>query len=283
MKEVEMNDMPKEQTLIKRNNILRGIVVKDKENGDLDILTYKQTTDSIKLYNYIYLNFQNNREILRETGRFSMVFPHALMRDHLDVKTNSYIELVKTALQSLLKTTISIKNFTIENKIVKEYQTNLITEWIDYIDETTNQRVFKVSIAETLFEEMMKIGPEFTELNLKNIKVLTSLKHIKLYELMKSYQNMKIIPGMSLNELNNLFLTNFINLGKAEELLRRAIKAINLKTDITLSYTKDKKLKKIYFQIEKIKQTTKELKLQKYAINQNIDEKTIIDNILDNN
>lgn len=269
----EMKDLPEHLTIMKRNNIIRTVIDEKKE----------LSTNSLKIYNFIYLKFQYHREKIENSGDFSIDFKHTLLRDTLQINTESYYSIVEKALDELSDTTLYIKNFTNEKgELVLKHKTKLITHWNDHISKEDNKtKVYNVGINKTIFFEMMKQTKGYTELDMKNISSLSSGNHIRLYEFVKSYQNMKKMPWHTLEELNELFMLNLTHLSKLEEIIKRAIKAINKKTDIDISYIKDKKNKKIQFNVvRKNKKTTEDFLKQKYAIKNNIEEKEIIDNLL---
>jgi plasmid replication initiation protein len=267
--------LPLNKTIIKRNNIIRIIV------NDNKILSL----DSLKIYNFIYMIFQYNRKSIEKSKEFEIKIPHTLLKSELEISNDSYHTIVKSALTELLDTTVIIKNFTNKNgDIVKEYQTKLISSWFNGKNKTDKKsNIYSITVTETLFSEMIKSGKEYTELGIQNIKSLSSSNHIRLYEFVKSYQNMKIQPEHSLENLNELFMTNIRFLSDIEKIIKRAIKAINKKTDIELSYTKDKKRKTITFDIIKQRKTKEDISKQKFAIAKNIEEKEIIDNLMKEN
>jgi plasmid replication initiation protein len=272
MDNYKMVDLPEEQTLIKRNNILNMVILDNKTN----IIK----ADTLIIYNFLYLSFQYNREHIEETKDYELIFSHHKIKRELGVTNNNYIDTIKKSLSLLRNTEFSIKNFKVGRRIIKEHTTGLISSFSDYIDENTKEKMFAISIDKTLFNEMMKIGPEHTKLNLKNIKTLSSSNQIRLYEYVKSRTNMKNMPTMSINDLNNLFMTNLKYLGKLEEIIKRSIKKINEKTDIKISYSKDKRNKTITFKIDKVKKTLEEEKKQQFATAKTIEEDTIIKNSL---
>ena len=75
-------ETPKENTLIKRNNILRTII---KENKSLNV-------NSLKIYNYIYMLLQYNRENIKEDKIF---FTHEKLLEQLKIKNKNYIPIIK--------------------------------------------------------------------------------------------------------------------------------------------------------------------------------------------
>ena len=267
MKNKEISELPEENTLYKNNNIIEMKVIENK----------KLTTDSFKLYNFFYLAFQYNRENILKSKEYKLYFSHSQIIEELGIKNKNYIPIIKDTLKSLRETTVEQKNFREGRKVYKSKSMGLISSYGDYIEDGSSEKMFEVEITKTLFNEMMKANPGYTELHINNIKSLSSINHIRLYEFIKKNQNMKIVPALKLNDLNELFLTNFINLGKSEELIRRAIKAINSKTDIIISYEKDKKKKTISFIIDKVKQTTAERKKQKFATKKTIEEDKAIE------
>ena len=266
-------ELPENLTIMKRNNIIRTVINNKKE----------LSTNSLKIYNFIYLQFQYHRKEIQESGEFSINFKHTLLKNTLQINTESYYSIVENALDQLMDTTVTIKNFTNDKgDLVLKHNTKLITHWDDHINKSDNKtKVYNIGINKTLFLEMIKQSKGFTELDMINISSLSSGNHIRLYEFVKSYQNMKKMPWHTQEELNDLFMTDLKHLSKLEEILNRAIKAINKKTDIDITYEKDKKNKKIQFTAtRKTKKTNEEINKQKYAIKENIKDKEIIESLL---
>jgi len=270
-----MVDLPQEQTLIKRNNIL-NMVILENEDKTKNLLT----ADTLKIYNFIYLAFQYNRKEIEKSKDYELIFSHQKLKSELGVTDNNYITTINKSLELLRITPFSIKNFKVGRKIIKEHTTGLISSYSDYINEDTKEKMFMISIDKTLFNEMMKTDAGYTELHLKNIKSLSTINHIRLYEFVKSNQNMKIIPSLTINQLNNLFMTDYTKQWELEAIIKRATKAINKKTDINISYSKDKRNKTISFIIDKVKQTTEERKKQVFATNKTIEESNLINKMM---
>ena len=260
-------NIPENLTLMKRNNILKMVITNKKS----------LSIDALKIYNFIYMSLQYNRK--NQNGD-KIFFTHEDLIDKLKIKNKNYIPIIKTALKELITISVTIKNFINEDgNIVKENTSVLIYEYEDYEDKS-GKKYFSASISETLRRAMLKNEKEYTLLSLDNINSLSSGNHIRLYEFVKSYQNMKIAPEYSLEDLNELFMTDFRFLAEIERIIKRAIKSINKNTDIELSYEKNKKRKTITYNIIKQKKTTEEELKQKFAISKNIEEKEIIDNLM---
>lgn len=282
MNEIKSFHLPIEQTLLKRNNILRMVVLEEQETIDGEMI--KLSADSLKLYNFLYLKFQFNRDKIIESKNYELTFTHNTLIEELGIKNKNYRPIIKKSLQSLRKINVSIKNFIDEtDTLVGEFETGLISAWNDHMSKEDNKtKCYKIRIDKTLFNEMMKKKSEYTKIDMKNMKALSSANYIRLYEFIKSYQNMKITPWHTMKELNDLFMTSFKYQAQLEKIIKRAVIAINKDTDLKISYEKDKKTKRIKFNITSIKKTTDEDKKQKYAIKQNIEEKEIIDSLMNN-
>ena len=232
------------QTLKKRNNII---------NLELADVNKTLSLNSLKIYNWLYAQLQINRELM-EKYNYTLNIKQTTLKEELNILDNNYNEIIKDALKELLTTHVVIKNFTLDNKIISSYNTCLISNYIDFIDKNDNKtKCFSIKIDKEIYKEMMKLGAGYTNLEIKNIKALSSSYQIRLYEYLKSFQGMAKSPHLGIKELNNILFSNKTHLAELELIINRAIKTLEKETDLIISYTKNKKDKEIQFKITQFK------------------------------
>jgi hypothetical protein len=231
------------KTIFKRNNITRFNL------SDSLILD----KDALKLYNFIYLIFQYNREEIPKNN-YTIRIKQTLIKNFLDLKTTHYNEQIKNALKQLTNINVILENFVDMNgKSIKEHHTHLITAFTDYLisEDDNKTRTFDIMIDKLMFEEMIQRKPGYTLLNLNFLKSLTKSTQIRLYERCKSYEIIGKTPKFYIEDLNNLFFTNHLYLSKFLPIIDNTILILNKETDLILNYIYNKKDKNIIFKIKK--------------------------------
>lgn len=253
-------------TLKKRNNII---------NLELEDINKSLSINTLKIYNWLYAQLQLNRANMKQYN-FTLNIKQTTLKDALDIKQDHYNELIKESLKELLDTKVVIKNFTsFDGKIIREFHTHLINDFSDYVDKDDNKtKCFSIKFSETLFNEMVKRGQGYTNLEIKNIKALNSSYQIRLYEYLKSYQGMGKSPHLSIKDLNNIFFTNKTHMAELELIINRCIKTLEKKTDFIVEYLKDKKNKEIYFKIVQTKNRNiqKQVKARNFKATKKVEE-----------
>lgn len=118
--------------------------------------------------------------------------------------------------------------------------------WLSDARYIKGKGTLQVTLARTLREYLLQLSENFTQYELYNILALKSKYSIRLFELFKSYayQHKREFDVDYLKEL--LFATNYTNFADFEKrVLKPAITEINEYTELSISYEKIKKGKKI--------------------------------------
>jgi hypothetical protein len=274
---IKQEELENNETILKRNNIIR------LKTLDLSsILSH----NSLKLYNYIYYLFQLNRNNINDFD-YTIKIKQTVLKDKLKIKDKNYTKIIQDSFNELIDTKVILNNFSIENDvIVKEYKTHLITSILDGEKFSDNKtKIFRITIDKVLFNEMMRKESGYTLLELNYINPLNRSTQIRLYELCKSYQNMKKTPELNLDELNELFFTNHKYISKLYPIINNSIKVINKNTDIKVEYNYDKKKKTINFIIKenlKLNKQKTAIKIKQKFLNEKEEEELMIERLVNN-
>ncbi len=164
--------------------------------------------------------------------------PVSLLQELAGTKRKDIYSAVKGALERLLKRTIVI-----------ETETDLeMFNFISYGRYKRGEGYFIVSIDKHLKPYLLKLKEKFTKIPLKYIFPLRSVYAIRLYELLKQYEHTgyRIDYILSLRDMLDIEpyeYQRFVDFDKW--VLKRAIKEINEKTDLEVSYKKKRTGRKI--------------------------------------
>ena len=191
---------------------------------------------------------------------YTITLKQTTLKEELGITSNSYTTIIKKSLEELIDTKIEMRDFISEKQeTTKVYQTHIIQSFKDFISPEDNKtKCFEIRFDKEFFYQLTKTKGAYTLLNLKHINTLSSIYQIRIYEYIKSYTTMKKTPKVSIEELNKLLQTDIKNLSDIEKILKRSIKIINTKTDIDITYEKNKRLKTIQFFMKTKKSYTKE-------------------------
>ena len=164
--------------------------------------------------------------------------PVSLLQELAGTKRKDIYSAVKGALERLLKRTIVI-----------ETETDLeMFNFLSYGKYKRGEGYFIVSIDKHLKPYLLQLKEKFTKIPLKYIFPLRSVYAIRLYELLKQYEHTGYRIDYILNLRDMLDIEpyeypRFVDFDKW--VLKRAIKEINEKTDIEVSYKKKRTGRKI--------------------------------------
>lgn len=283
MKNKEKNKLPKQRTLYKQNELIRN----DYDfNPDFDLVSSRKnllSIESLKLYNFLYMVFQFNREEYVDLKDVKLIIKQKDLKNELGINNNHYVEMIDRAINELLTTIAIIKNFIDKDgNQVKSYKATLLKSAKDYISEKDNRtKYFEFSVDEDLLYFMIKRKDNFTELDLKYYKKFKSVNTIRIYEYIKSYQKLKKIPELNIEGLNKLLMTKYKYISDIEKIVNRSLNSINEETDIFVVLEKNKKEKTLSFKIKYTKEKTVEEKRKKqYIVKEKMKENEMIERLI---
>jgi plasmid replication initiation protein len=232
--------LPISKTIHKKNEIIRGeiLIGNDKNN----VLELNPTT--IKLFNLIYMFYQTNYEVYKKMNNKILSINLMSLKNELEINSNNYNQIIRNSIKELFNKEIKIKNFIDDkgNKII-EYNTHFIKTY-KILKAPDNNIIFNIEFDDSLFEYINNKDVFFTELKYENYKKLNRGHQIRLYEFLKSYENMKNnkTPQLNLKDLNKIFSTNLQYIAHIEKILKRSLKKINEDTDLKIIYEKSKNI-----------------------------------------
>jgi len=164
--------------------------------------------------------------------------PVNVLQELTGTKRKDIYTAVKEAVERLLKRTIIIET-------EKDFEA---FNFISYGRYRKGEGYFVISIDKHLKPYLLKLKEKFTRIPLKYIFPLRSTYAIRLYELLKQYENtgFRVDYLPNLREMLGVEPGEYIRFDNFErKVLKTAIKEINEKTDIEVSYEKKKTGRKI--------------------------------------
>jgi len=273
-----------------------------KPNELIDAFISGTQANSIRLIDRLWYEMDqevHKRGKLDIENRFRTEYSLLELKEFLGLSNNNhnYHNAIEEALDGLTKS-IKIKNYIDTNGDVVDTLNEPLLSYKKYknITENDKEKVYKISLSSELFALMTnknhKLG-KFTNLYSRHQQKLRTGNHILLY------QRLKVLQGMKWkNEIDFETFKSFIHskkqikyISQIEEVVKRALVAINKHTDILVSHKVIKSNNSISFKIElnrdnmtneeiaktvellKHKKETKEEKKQK-------EENNIIENLL---
>jgi len=133
----------------------------------------------------------------------------------------------------------------------------LIANWFSDIEYIRGQAKFKVRFSEKLKPYLFELKERFVSYNLKYILPLTSTYSVRIYQLLKEYEKLKI-RYFDVKELQDIlqvpksYKTSYKDFKR--NVLEVALREINEHTDISISMQEDKdgrKITRLIFRIQK--------------------------------
>lgn len=195
--------------------------------------------------------------------------PVKVVADLIGTKHKNMYKVLDEATSRLMQRVIKIETIDDQNK-----KTFKKFSFISYAEYREGRGYLLISIDKHLKPYLLKLKEKFTKVPLKYVFPLRSIYAVRLYELLKQYEgtgfrvdylpDLREMLGIEENEY-----TRFDNFER--RVLKTAIKEINEKTDLEVSYQKKKTGRKITHIEFKIK--------TKQKISNDKDEKEIIEKV----
>jgi hypothetical protein len=218
---------------------------------------------SLKLINNLYYQIQkrvgkenSKGEKYDEVNQYTLEFTLETLSKWMGVeKDKKKYKIVRETLEEL-RQDIKLENFKDSEGVKWKY---LTLSFVNRIGEKygtekhKQEKVFIIKIDEYLHREITKVNAlgNWTKLDLSFQRNWSNFNTIKLYEFLKSYQKLKIIPELDLIQLNELLGTNYQYLSKISEIIKRNIIIINEDSDLDIKWFVNKKEKIIKFEVNK--------------------------------
>ena len=232
--------MNTKMTVTKSNNLIDGECFYEPKTGDGKIVTGRQ--EKLLLY-FISLIDSNNDDVNKE---YSVSYDS--LREFVKFDRDS---ILKGAIEAVCGISFKIETFKLHVIIPSVFT-------ILKMDDTCREFHFKLNseIAPFLFN-LKNIENGFTKYRLKNIWGLKNLREIKLYEMLKRWENSKTGYAIKLDRFKSKFGysqdSEWQNISRA---LKKALKNIEKNTDISVNFkgrseNGSKGVKNIQFNVKK--------------------------------
>ena len=185
--------------------------------------------------------------------------PVAVFKDLFGTQRKDIYDVVKRAVEGLLS-----KPIKIEKKNEKGKRFFEMFNFISYGRYEEGAGCFYISIAPEFKPYLLQLKEFFSKIPIKYTYVLNSRYAIRLYELLKQYENtgFRVDYLPELREMLGIEENEYPRFEAFERrVIKRAIKEINEKTDLEVSYTKKKtgrKITHIEFEVKSKKADTTE-------------------------
>ena len=193
-----------------------------------------------------YLDLVEQRLILlaiieaRKETNSSELYVHAeSYANHFEVTKNTAYEALQTACKNLFD-----RRFTYQRLSKKGVLETVVSRWVQTVVYAENGGYIAIKFSDDVMPLITKLEKHFTSYELEQVKDLTSIYAIRLYEMLVQWRGNGKTPQIKLDELRNKLgilegeyerIANF----KAK-VLDFAISQINKHTDITATYEQHK-------------------------------------------
>lgn len=256
------------------------------------------TIHSLKILDNLYYHTQKHLNKILGVGEkrkltlskdFTLSIRQTTLKEWLGLEEDpNYQKKIRSSLKQLTNT-IDIYNYE-ENG---ELYTWGLKSFIKGITESKSKednksKLYSVTIDKFLYNTILNLKGNFTEINLNYQKSWKSPNTLRLYQYLKSVQNITDNKIHNLEWFNEFFNKKVKYLSKVKEFLNHSITLINKDTDIKVMLLLDKKDKTFKFTIRETKCKTINKRKgktieekQRYKIKKTIEENLMIKRMLE--
>lgn len=245
-------------TTIHKDNIL----IQSNSTNHLSTHSMK-TLDNLYFNLQKYLNTQKkdtnkSKQIeshyITDKKLFTMAVKQTTIKKWLGLeKDKNYSKVIRETLRELSQV-VELKNYIDTDGILKTWGLkSFIKDTSEFISQEDNKsKIYKITVDKFLFKMIFELKKNFTEIELKYQKNWKSINTIRLYQYLKSIQNMQQTPSYDVEWFNKYFApkTELIYLSECTRILKRNITIINRDTDLKVILVVDKKAKSFLFNIQ---------------------------------
>ena len=264
----------KKITIYKDNKIIKDEKMSHLSSHSLNIL------DNLWYHTQKYLNQKKKMTLERD---YSVKISQREVRKWLNLEDKpNYVNLIKSSITQLSQP-IELFNYKDTDDKMKLWGLKHFLKDVNLsISEEDNKtKIFHFTLDRTLFNIILVMRNEkgnYTELDLQYQKKWKSGNTIRLYQYLKSIQSMKQQPQHDLSFFNKFFnlKKKLKEMGRIKSFLDRQIILINRDSDLTVELIINKVNKSFYFNLSSTPINQK----QKHKIRKNIEEDSIVENIL---
>jgi len=217
--------------------------------------------NSLLLLDNIYFELQkflnkNDKLILKKSIVINI--KQTTIKEWLNIKNNTYTREIRSVIKSLTKP-IELKNYEENGEKVRWGIKHFIKNVNEKRDTEDNKTIiYSIEIDTFLFQNVLNLKNNFTQINLKYQKNFKSNNTIRLYQYLKSIkkiQNNVLFDIKFIQDFFDINVKTYNTISMCKRFLETHIKNINKITDIKVELEVNKKSKTFMF---KITQTKKE-------------------------
>ena len=244
-----MIEKKKDTTIHKDNRIIKDTRLKNL------------TPSSIKLLDFLYLEVQ--KHLNKEKKGISLIKTITLnirqttLRQSLGLeRSEKYTKEIRDSLKTLQET-IELKNYTKPNGDFVRWSLSSFVYKVEELEdkELEDKRgvVYKILIDNDLFNIIEHLQNEWTEIDLDNQKHWKSTNTIRLYQYLKSIQNLDFQQVHTVKWFNDFFKVKkpLTEIGRIKSFLDRQITLIEKDTDLKVNLEIEKETKTFKFVMKK--------------------------------
>ena len=211
----------------------------------------------------------------------------------LQLETREFMELLNTTIFRYTEIRELVTGLMSKQVRIETDDRDLVANWVSSIDYIKDSGIIELEFSEKLMPYLMQLKDRFTRYQLKNILYLKNKHSIRIYELMKQYQNIGH-RSFDIEELKKILMLE----GKYSEfrdfnknVLKPSVEEINEHTDVNINIELIKRGRKVtgikyiiqsknhdeYINYLNHNYDIKEFKIQSGLDKENFDSKQIIE------
>lgn len=162
----------------------------------------------------------------------------------IESKTKSVYGNIKNACKTLFERQFSYEKVTSKGNVEK-----VTSRWVQSISYVDKEAIVRIKFSDDVTPLITNLERQFTKYNLEQISDLNSKYSVRLYEILISWRSQGKTPMLPLDEIRyrfGLMANEYKTINDFKKwVLELAIKEINEKTDIQVSYEQHKQGRKI--------------------------------------
>lgn len=166
----------------------------------------------------------------------------------LSLDIRDFFKLLGTTKERYTEVREIVRELRKKEVIINTDKGEIITGWLSSMEYVKNKGIIELEFSKKLIPYLLQLKKKFTRYQLKNILYLSNKHSIRIYELLKQYENIGN-RTFTVDELKKILMlegqyNRFSNF--ESRVLKPTMKEINDYTDLKVSYEKIKKGKAIH-------------------------------------
>ncbi|MGO1820404.1 MAG: replication initiation protein, partial [Senegalia sp. (in: firmicutes)] len=166
----------------------------------------------------------------------------------IEIDVKDFFSLLHTSTERYTELREIVRVLRGKEVIINTVEGEIISGWLSSIEYKKDKGIIELEFSKKLIPYLLQLKKKFTRYKLENILYLKNKYSIRLYELLKQYENISK-RTFTINELKEVLMIDsssykrFANL--EQRILQPTLKEINELTDIRVNYEKIKKGRRI--------------------------------------